>query len=223
MEHIQQAGKEAASAAKKAAEVPGGDYQLSYSGAQQQFNSTAAEELAYNAIDRRAAYHKTQHAYDAERNRYTEAAFNDYREGPQGQSGSTAGTYDYERQSGSSPSAPAQQTKRPQSAGASLSGPTAAYGSPPPYGPSGPDPPGGGPLSGTAGKWGGAGFGTAEAPELWKRTNRIIRNDEKIEKLDKKRRYVRRGYTRLSVTVNGKEYAVRGRLRFGRYYNGKTY
>lgn len=219
MEHIQQPLREAVSAAKKVEQALNDDYQLSHSGAQQQFHSTAAEELAYNAIDHRVTYHKTQYAYDEKRNQYTEAAFNDYREEAQGQPGNAAGTYDYESQSGCSQNQPGpeRQAGRPGNSGTVLSGPSAASIPPPHSGPSGPDPPGGSPLSGTAHKWDGTGFGTAEAPELWKRTNRIIQNDEKIKKLDRKRRYVQRGYTRLAAEIGGREFASRGRLKFNYY------
>lgn len=64
------------SAAKKHVRIQSENYQLENTGAeQQQFRTATAEDIAYNAIDRRTTYYKTESAYNE--NRITEKAFND--------------------------------------------------------------------------------------------------------------------------------------------------
>lgn len=78
MGNIEQLGKDIASSAKKKAEVQSENYQLNNSAAEQNLNGKKIEELAYNAIDHRITYRKTQYSYNEQLNEYTKAAFNDY-------------------------------------------------------------------------------------------------------------------------------------------------
>ncbi len=54
------------------------NHQLNHANTEQQFNAHIVEDIAYNAVDRRMTYHKTQSAYDDQRDQYVEQAFRDY-------------------------------------------------------------------------------------------------------------------------------------------------
>ena len=53
------------------------NHQLNHANTEQQFNAHIVEDIAYNAVDRRMTYHKTQSAYDDQRDQYVEQAFSD--------------------------------------------------------------------------------------------------------------------------------------------------
>lgn len=80
--------------------------------------------------------------------------------------------------------------------------------------------PSGGLLTGTSVKYNGISR-TAETPELWENTNKLFKNEELRNKLDDKRKYVQRGYTRLTLKIGEKEISTKRRLIFS-HYNIKT-
>lgn len=60
-------------------------------------------------------------------------------------------------------------------------------------------------------------FGTAEAPKLSSNTNALHKNEKLQKKLQNKRKYVQRAYTRFSLQTGEKELHTKARLQF-RYY-----
>lgn len=197
MEKTQQPGKENVSAVKN--NVLPENYQLSHANTEQQFNPRVVEDIAYNAVDHRMTYHRTQSSYDRQRDQYVEQAFRNY---------------DYEQDNEKNASenneSASEAFSRSYGVGTtalienkdSAAGERSSSGN--------------GPMTGTD-KYGIS--MTAEAPELWKNTAALQKNEELQEKLDNKRKYIQKGYTRLVVYGNGKEWATKPRLQFS--YTGK--
>lgn len=197
MGNMQQLGKDVASSAKKKVEAQSENYQLNNSNTEQNLSGSKVEEIAYNALDHHITYQKTQYSYNEKLNEYKEAAFNDY-----------------EKQQ---PHLLEESSNPPQEQ------------SPPPVPPSEPSDeltppsvssmsslPGGG-VSNVTERYSGIKLGTSENGTL--ATNSVIlsKNVELIEKLDDKRGYAQRKYTRLTLNAGGKEISTKARLNFNYY------
>ncbi len=178
------------------------NHQLNHANTEQQFNAHIVEDIAYNAVDRRMTYHKTQSAYDDQRDQYVEQAFRDYayeknkddNEGNASVNGENV-TEAFSRSYGASATTLIENK-------ALVPGEESS---------SGKDP-----MTGVD-KYGIS--MTAEAPELWKNTAALQKNVELQEKLDNKRKYIQKGYTRLVYYGTDKERATKPRLQFS--YAGK--
>lgn len=200
MEKTQQLERKDASAAKD--NILPENYQLNHTNTEQQFNAHIVEDIAYNAVDRRMTYHKTQSAYDDQRDQYVEQAFRNYDyEQNKDDNGENASVNKENVAEAFSRSYGASATNLIESK-TSVSGEES--------------PSGKGPMTG-ADKYGIS--MTAEAPELWKNTAALQKNVELQEKLDNKRKYIQKGYTRLAYYGNEKEWATKPRLQFS--YAGK--
>lgn len=177
------------------------NYQLNYSNPEQNLNGKKMAELAYNAVDHRVTYHKTQYSYNEELNKYTETAFNDYEQS----------------KSLSEPAAPEQNTEFNRASQPAANGNLprlADNGDKPPPADS---PSRSGLLSGTVEKYNGISLGTAETPDLAANSYKLFKNEGKIDELDNKRKYVQRGYTRLTLKLGDKEISTKQRLLFNYY------
>ncbi len=179
--------------------VPSENHELNNTNTEQQFNAHIVEDIAYNVTDRRMTYqHKTK-SYDEERDQYAEQAFRNY---------------DYEKNQKENASESSSQTSEAfsRSYGAGT-GAAALIESKSPV--SGEGPPDG--RMSSPDKYGIS--MTAEAPELWKNTAALQKNEALQEKLDGRRKYIQKGYTRLAFYGNEKERATKPRLQFT--YTGK--
>lgn len=205
MGKLQQLGKDAASMTdQKKAQPQSENFQLNNTNEAKQFGGGIIKELAYNAIDHHMTYQKTQYSYNEEHSKYTEAAFNDYSQTPE------EGPAPYQ------PQPSGQTTALPEPAGR-LTGDSSGRlpGGPPP---SGPTLPSDGLLNGTSHKYNdGITLGTAEAPELWANTEKLMKNAQKTEKLDNKRKFVQREYDGFSLKTEHREIATKARLKFNYY------
>ncbi|MCM1388120.1 MAG: M23 family metallopeptidase [Bacillus sp. (in: Bacteria)] len=195
MENVKQLGKDIAASAQKKAEVQSENYQLSNSNTEQNLNGKKLEELAYNAIDHHMTYQKTQYSYNEKMNEYAAPAFNDY---------------DYEKSasSGDEPQQPPPSREQlpllpDKSREASLPTPLTQQG--------------GGLLNGTAEAYNGINLGSAEAGELAANSYKLSKTEDLINKLDDKRKYAQRGYTRITLKVGDKELSTKSRLLFNYY------
>lgn len=213
MGKAQELGKNIASSAReKAQEMASGSHELSHSRERQNLNGQKAEEMAYILIDRHVTYHKTQYSYNEELNKYTEAAFNDYEPHETNELPQQAPRQqlEYNREAllpldpGSIPrltdnSIPPPQdapTKETSNAGAVTKG---------------------GLLTGTSEKYNGITFGTAEAGGLAANSYKLSRNEAKAAKLDDKRKYVQRYYTRFTLKTKDKDISTIPKLQYNYY------
>ena len=213
MGKAQELGKNIASPARaKAQEMAGDSHELSHSGEGHSLNGQKAEEIAYSLIDSHVTYHKTQYAYNEELNKYTEAAFNDYgqqenNELPQQAPSQQAG---YNRaalpppEPGDIPrltdsSAPPPQDTPPKEPEPHVAGEK------------------GGPLSGTSAKYNGITLGTAETGSLAANSYKLAKNEAKTAKLDEKRKYVQRYYTRFTLKTRDKDISTKPKLQYNYY------
>ncbi len=175
------------------------NHELSHTNTEQQFNARIVEDIAYNAVDRQTTYFKTKSSYNEEREQYVEQAFRNY---------------DYEKawkEKEHAPENTSEAFSRSYGAGTGTAALTESRSSASGEG-SLPD----GPLT-SPDKHGMS--MTAEAPELWKNTAALQKNDALREKLDGRRKDIQQGYTRLVFYGNGKERATKPRLQFE--YTGK--
>ncbi len=148
--------------------VPSENHELNNTNTEQQFNAHIVEDIAYNVTDRRMTYqHKTK-SYDEERDQYAEQAFRNY---------------DYEKNQKENASESSSQTSEAfsRSYGAGT-GAAALIESKSPV--SGEGPPDG--RMSSPDKYGIS--MTAEAPELWKNTAALQKNEALQEKLDGRRK-----------------------------------
>lgn len=165
------------------------NYELNHTNTEQQFNAHIVEDIAYNAADRRMTYQHKTKSYDEERDQYVDQAFRNY---------------DYEKNQKENASESSSQTSEAFSRSYGTGSPVSGEG-PPDGRMSSPD------------KYGIS--MTAEAPELWKNTVALQKNEALQEKLDGRRKYIQKGYTRLAFYGNEKERATKPRLQFA--YTGK--
>lgn len=153
-------------------------------------NGSRIEEIAYNAVDHHVTYHKTQYSYNEKLNEYTEAAFNDY-EKPQAPLSDESDNH--------SQTLSSQQSKLSEEPPLSvllLQGDG---------------------VSPITEKYSGINLGTAENGALAANSYKLSKNEDLISKLDDKRKYAQRGYTRLTLNVGDKEISTKSRLQFNYY------
>lgn len=194
MEKTQQLGKDVLPSKN---DVSSESYELNRTNTEQRFHADVVENIAYNEADRRMTYHKTQSSYDEERDQYVEQAFRNY---------------DYEKnQKENAPENTSEAFSRSYGAGTGVAALTESKSSV-----SGEGSPSDGLLT-SPDKYGIS--MTAEAPELWKNTVALQKNEALQEKLDGRRKYIQKGYTRLVFYGNEKERATKPRLQFS--YTGK--
>lgn len=205
MSKLQQLGKDAATMAdQKKVQPQSENFQLNNTNEEQQFGGGIIKELAYDAIDHHITYQRTQYSYNEEYNKYTEAAFNDYSQITED------GAALYQPQSSG------QTAALPDPVGR-LTGDSSGRlpGGPPP---SVPTPPSDGLLSGTSHKYNDEiSIGTAEVPELWANAEKLMKNVQKTERLDDKRKFVQREYNGFSLKTEHREIATKARLKFNYY------
>lgn len=198
-------GNAASSAKTKISEKQSENYQLNNSNTEQNLNGKREAEIAYNAIDHHITYHKTQYSYDEQQSKYVEAAFNDY-EQPSPELPPESGQSEQNTEFNRASSSVAENMPRliNNSDSSLLAGDSDSYG---------------GLLSGTAQKYNNSAnsLGVAEPPDLFANTYKLSQNEELINKLEDKRKYVQRGYTRLSLQIGDKKIPAKQRLQFNYY------
>lgn len=76
----QELGNKLSEAVNKAADktVSVENYELSHSNTNQQFHGEKFEEIAYDLVEMKSAYHRIDKSYNEEQRKYAEQAFNDY-------------------------------------------------------------------------------------------------------------------------------------------------
>ena len=201
MGNMQQLGKDVVSSAKNKTEAQSENYQLNHSNTEQNLSGgKRAEEIAYNAADHHMTYHKTQYSYNEKMNEYKDAAFNDYEKTqPQPAPHEEASNPPQEQ---SPPPVPPSESSDEPTMPQSVS--------------SMPSMPSGG-VSSVTERYSGINLGTAENSALAANSYKLSKNEELIEKLDDKRGYAQRGYTRLTLNSGGKEVSTKARLNFSYY------
>lgn len=155
--------------------------ELSHKNDNQQFRKELMEEAAYTAFDA-ASQHKTyqssQKAYNEVRQQYEEQAF----------SAADASATDGGQSSPGEPppSQPIPEAVSSADEGIFLNGSGAEWRSP-------------SMVEVGARATSASSFGTAEAPKLWANTQALTENEKLQQKLESKRKFVQKGYTRFSL------------------------
>lgn len=197
MGNMQQLGKDVVSSAKKKVEAQSENYQLNHSNTEQNLNGRRMEEIAYNVVDHHMTYQKTQYSYNEKSGEYTEAAFNDYDKQQPPPPEETSNTKPEQSLPTSTQESPDELTPPSVSSMPSLQG--------------------GGVSSATERYSGINHLGTSENGALAANSYKLSKNEELREKLDEKRGYVQRGYTRLTLNAGVKEISAKSRLNFNYY------